>query len=218
MDIQYPVTVTRHGLKQAFLSWDALERFIEGIVNSLYNGAYIDEYQYTKMLVSNAYRENVGMITVVDGVTSEEYAKSFVTKARTLFLDFQTPSTNFNAWAKQEGAYGKPVKTWSNPEDIVFLIRNDIRSFIDVNVLASSFNISNTELLGRILPVDNFDIYNDEGQKIFDGSNIIGFIGDRSWFRIKRQDMYLDSWYNANNRTWQYYLNLTKMYRIFVIC
>ena len=24
--------------------------------------------------------------------------------------------------------------------------------------------------------------------------------------------MYLDEFYNANNRTWQYYLNLTKMY------
>lgn len=212
MDIQYPVTVTRHGLKQAFLSWDALERFIEGIVNSLYNGAYIDEYQYTKMLVSNAYRENVGMIEVVNGVTSEDYAKEFVTKARTLFLNFQTPSTNYNAWAKQEGSYGRPVKTWSLPEDIVFLIRNDIRAYIDVNVLASSFNIDKADLMGRILPVDNFDIYNDDGEKIFDGSGILGFIGDKSWFRIKRQDMYLDEFYNANNRTWQYYLNLTKMY------
>lgn len=37
-------------------------------------------------------------------------------------------------------------------------------------------------------------------------------IADKSWFRIKRQDMFLDQWYNPNNRTWQYYLNLTKMY------
>lgn len=65
---------------------------------------------------------------------------------------------------------------------------------------------------GNILPIDNFDIYNDEGTKIFDGSNIVGIIADKSWFRIKRQDMYLDEFYNANNRTWQYYLNLTKMY------
>jgi hypothetical protein len=67
-------------------------------------------------------------------------------------------------------------------------------------------------LLGNIFPVDNFDIYADDGTKAFDGSNILGFIGDKSWFRIKRQDMYLDEFYNANNRTWQYYLNVTKMY------
>ena len=62
------------------------------------------------------------------------------------------------------------------------------------------------------MPIDNFDIYDDNETKIFDGSGILGIIADKSWFRIKRQDMYLDEFYNANNRTWQYYLNLTKMY------
>lgn len=55
-------------------------------------------------------------------------------------------------------------------------------------------------------------MYDDDGNKIFDGSNIIGMIADKSFFKIKRQDMFLDQWYNPNNRTWQYYLNLTKMY------
>ena len=212
MDLQYCVTVSRHALKKAFVSWDELERFIEGLANSLYNGAYIDEYRYTKMLVSNAYRQNVSPIEVINAPNSESYAKEFVTKARTLYLNMQLPSTKYNAWAMQEESYGKPVKTWTNPEDIVILIRNDVRAYLDVEVLASAFNIDKATLMGNILPIDDFDIYNDDGEKIFDGSNIIAFLGDKSWFRIKRQDMYLDSWYNANNRTWQYYLNLTKMY------
>lgn len=212
MDIQYPVTVSRHALKKAFVSWDELERFITQIANSLYNGAYIDEFQFTKMLVSNAYRENIAQIEVIEAPNTEAKAKEFVTKARTLFLNYQLPSTEYNAWAKQENAYGEPVKTWTNPEDIVILVRNDIRAYLDVEVLASAFNMSKADLMGNILPVDNFDIYNDEGEKIFDGSNIVGIISDKSWFRIKRQDMYLDEFYNANNRTWQYYLNLTKMY------
>lgn len=212
MDLQYPVTVSRHALKEAFVSWDSLERFIGQLANSLYNGAYIDEFYYTKMIVSNAYRENVAQIQVIDEPNTEALAKAFVSKARTLYLNFQMPSTDYNAWAKNENSYGKPVKTWTNPEDIVFLVRNDIRAYLDVEVLASSFNIDRATLLGNILPVDNFDIYDDEGTKIFDGSNIVGLIADKSFFRIKRQDMYLDEFYNANNRTWQYYLNLTKMY------
>ena len=68
------------------------------------------------------------------------------------------------------------------------------------------------DLLGRILTVDNFDSYDDDGNKIFDGSKIVGMIADRSWFRIKRQDMFMDSFYNPNNRSIQYYLNLIKMY------
>ncbi len=211
MDLQYPVTVSRHKLKQAFVSWDSLDNFVMELSNSLYNGAYIDEFRFTKGLVSAAFSSNQVQYETVSAISSEATAKAFTTKVRELFLNMQLPSIEYNAWAKV-GGYGREILTYSRPEDIVFLIRNDVRSYLDVNVLAESFNMSKADLLGRIIPVDNFDQYDDNGTKIFDGSAIIGFIGDSSWFRIKRQDMYLDEFYNANNRTWQYYLNLTKMY------
>lgn len=211
MDLQYPVTVSRHKLKQAFVSWDSLDNFVMELSNSLYNGAYIDEFRFTKGLVSSAYASNQVQVRTISAISSEATAKTFVQTARELFLNMQLPSTEYNAWAKV-GGYGKDILTYSRPEDIVFLIRNDVRAYLDVNVLAEAFNMSKADLLGRIIPVDNFDQYDDNGTKIFDGSAIIGFIGDSSWFRIKRQDMYLDEFYNANNRTWQYYLNLTKMY------
>lgn len=210
-DLQYPVTVSRHKLKQAFVSWDSLERFIDELSNSLYNGAYIDEYRLTKGLISSAYKSNSAQIRVTQGVTTRALAREFTVLARTLFLNMQTPSTEYNAWTKLGGA-GKPITTWTNPEDVVFIIRNDVRSYLDVMSLANAFNLDKATLLGNIITVDNFDQFDDEGNKIFDGSAIIGFIGDKSWFRVKRQDMYLDEFYNANNRTWQYYLNLTKMY------
>ena len=211
MDLQYPVTVSRHKLKQAFVSWDSLDNFIMELSNSLYNGAYIDEFRFTKGLVSAAYASNQVQVRTISAISSEATAKTFVQTARELFLNMQLPSTEYNAWAKV-GGYGKDVLTYSRPEDLVFLIRNDVRAYLDVNVLAEAFNMSKADLLGRIIPIDNFDQYDDNGTKIFDGSAIIGFIGDASWFKIKRQDMYLDEFYNANNRTWQYYLNLTKMY------
>ena len=211
MDLQYPVTVSRHKLKQAFVSWDALDNFIMELSNSLYNGAYIDEYRFTKGLVSSAYKSNQVQVRTLTNPNTESLAREFTVAVRTMFLNMQTPSSEFNAWNKV-GGFGREIIAYSRPEDIVFLIRNDIRSYIDVMSLANAFNIDKADLLGRIVSVDNFDMYDEEGNKIFDGSNILGFIGDKSWFRIKRQDMYLDEFYNANNRTWQYYLNLTKMY------
>lgn len=211
MDLQYPVTVSRHKLKQAFVSWDALDGFISELSNSLYNGAYIDEYRFAKGLVSSAYKSNQAQIRTVSAVTSEATGKAFTQELREMYLNMQTPSSSYNAWAKV-GGFGKEIITWSNPEDIVVLVRNDIRASLDINVLASAFNIDKATLLGNIISVDNFDLFDEDGTKVFDGSNILGFIGDKSWFRIKRQDMYLDEFYNANNRTWQYYLNLTKMY------
>ena len=211
MDLQYPVTVSRHKLKQAFVSWDALDNFVMELSNSLYNGAYIGEFNYTKGLVSAAFKSNQVQYETISAINSESNAKAFVQKAREYFLNFQLPSTKYNAWAKV-GGYGREILTYSRPEDIVFLIRNDVRSYLDVNVLAEAFNMDKADLLGRIIPIDNFDQYDDDGVKIYDGSGIVAMIADKSWFRIKRQDMYLDEFYNANNRTWQYYLNLTKMY------
>lgn len=211
-DLQYPVTVTRHDLKKAFTSWADLDRFIDQLSNSLYNGAYIDEFRYTKNLVGSAYSYGGVRVQTVSAISNESTAKAFVKAARNLFLGFQVPSTSYNAWS-QAGGYGDPITTWSNPEDIVIILRNDVRTEIDVDVLASAFNMDKATLMGNILAVDNFDIYDDEGIKRFDGSAILSLIADKSFFRIKQQDMYLDEFYNANNRTWQYYLNVTKMYQ-----
>ena len=212
MDTQYCVTFTRQQLKKAFRSWGDLEEFINGLSNSLYNGAFIDEWRFTKELVSSAYKNNMIQYSTISAVSSADTAKAFVEKARELYLNFQTPSTSYNAWAKVGGA-GKPVTTWTKPEDIVILIRNDVRAKMDVEVLASAFNMDKTQLLGQMLSVDNFDVYDDEGTKVFDGSAIVGMIADKAWFKIRRQDMFMDSFYNPNNRTIQYYLNLIKMYR-----
>ena len=210
-DLQYCVTITRAKIKDAFVSWSTLENFIDGLTQSLYNGAYIDQYNLTKGLVSSAYASNQVRVEVVSAPSSEANAKAFITKARELFLNMQTPSPNFNAW-RQVGGYGRDILTWSNPEDIVFLLRNDIASYIDVNVLASAFNIDKSVLMGNIIYVNDFDKYDSTGTKIFDGSSIVGMIADKSWFRIKEQETTMDEFYNANNRTWQYYLNVVRMY------
>lgn len=209
-DLQYCVTITRAKIKDAFVSWSSLENFVDGITQSLYNGCYIDRFEMTKGLVSNAYASNQVQVEVISAVNSKANAEAFITKAREIFLTMQTPSSKYNAWAKV-GGYGKEVVTWSNPEDIVFLLRNDVASYIDVSTLSVAFNMDRASLLGRIIYVPNFDIY-DQGEKIYDGSNIIGMIADRSWFKIKEQELTMDMFYNANSRCWNYYLNSVCMF------
>ncbi len=212
MDMQYPVTITRAKLKNAFTSWGALESFITGITNSLYSGANIDQYNFTKYLISNAYRNGHTINEVITEPTTEATAKAFVKTARAIALNFAEASSDYNAWAKVNTDDDKALVTWTEPEDIVFVLRNDIIAELDVDVLASAFNIGKAELMGRIIGVRNFDMYSDAGVKVFDGSAILGMMCDRKWFKIKSQDLELDSFYNANNRTWQYYYNVVKMY------
>ena len=212
-DLQYPLTISRQQLKKAMTSWDNLAEFITSLSNSLYNGCYVDEFRFTKNIISGAYKENRGVIETITAVTTEDTAKAFVEKARELFLNFQLPSTKYNAWAKNGGA-GRPITTWTRPEDIVLIIRNDVRAKIDVQSLASAFNLSYADFMGNVITVDDFDSYDDEGNKVFDGSAIVGMIADRSWFKIKTQDMYMESFVNPNNRTIQYYLNVIRMYNM----
>lgn len=211
-DLQYPATITRAKIKDAFVSWSSLEDFVNGITQSLYNGAYLDQYNLTKGLVACAYASNqVKSEVILNPTTSEANANLFLTKAREIYLNMQEPTSDYNAW-KQVGGYGRDIITWTNPEDIVLLIRNDIGAYLDVNTLADAFNIDKKILLGNVIYVNNFNQYDSKGDLVYDGSNIIGMIADKSWFKIKEQDMQMDEFYNANNRCWNLYLNVTKLY------
>lgn len=201
-DVQYCVSITRPSLKKAFTSWADLERFIDELSNSLYNGLYIDDYKLSKGLVASAYANGVGQIRVVSNnpTGSDAYGRAFVKQLRTDFLNMALPSINFNAYTKVTD--GDFIQTWTRPEDIVLLVRNDVLASIDVDVLAVAFNMEKTEFLGRVIPVDKFDA----------DDKIYAFMGDRRWFRIHTQEMYLDEFYNANNRVWNYYLNKVAMF------
>ena len=212
-DVQYPVTIIRKELEKAFVSWGDFESFLMGISTSLYNGAYIDDYKYTKKLITNAYRNNAVQMEVfnISATPTRTELLGLTSRLRELYLNFLTPSTKYNAWAKV-GGYGRSIVSWSKPENIVVFVSNKMASILDVNVLARAFNIDKAELVGRVYYVEDFDILDDSGEVIVDGSNIVALICDRRWFKIREKDMFMDEFYNANNRSWQSYLNVIKSF------
>ena len=138
----------------------------------------------------------MGTFSFVDAsAPTDAELKSLIAKLREIYLNFMTPSTKYNA-----------------PEDIVVFINNKMASVIDVDILSVAFNMDKTSLLGKIYYVDNFDEYDDEGNQTYDGSNIYALICDRRWFKIREKDMFMDEFYNANNRSWQQYLNVIKSF------
>jgi len=214
-DVQYPVTIIRKELEKAFTSWGDFENFLMGISQSLYNGAYIDDYNYTRKLITNAYlNNNVQMETFTfanPAAPTDTELKALLARLRQAYLDFQAPSTAYNAWAKV-GGYGRSIVSWSNPRDIHVFLSNKLASVVDVNVLASAFNIDKADLMGRVHYVPDFDVKDSEGNVVGDGSKIYAFICDRRWFKIRDKDMFMDEFYNANNRSWQSYLNVIKSF------
>ena len=210
-DFQYCVTVTREKIRNAFTSWDQLEGLISGMVNSLYNGAYITRYASTKGLPLAAFEAGAIKYEVITNPTDEATAKNLVRKMRADYSKFQIPSTQYNAWSDVKGEGAFALKTWSDPQDIVIMISADVEALLDTEVMAKAFNLSSTDLLGRVIVVDDFTQYNEDGTVAVDGSMIKAVIADKSFFKIKTQDFAMDEFYNANNRTWQYYLNDVRM-------
>ena len=210
-DLQYCVTLTRDKIRNAFTSWDNLESLISGYINSLYNGAYVTRYNQAKGLPLSAFEAGAIKYEVITDPTDEQTAKNLVRKMRADYSKFQIPSTKFNAWQDVKGEDAFALKTWSDPQDIIVMISADVEALLDVEVLASAFNMSKADFLGRVIVVDDFSQYADDGSVAVDGSMIKAVICDRSFFKIKTQDFAMDSWFNANNRTWQYYLNDVRM-------
>lgn len=213
-DMQYPVTIIRKELEKAFVSWGDFETFLNGITASLYNGAYIDDYLWTKKLITSAYAQNAVQMevnTFAGSTPTETELKTLVKKLRKDYKNFQIPSTSYNAWSKV-GGYGRSIVSWSNSEDIYVFINNELASELDVEILSSAFHIDSTSLMGRVFYVEDFDIKDDDGNVVIDGSNIEAFICDRRWFKINNKDSFMDDFYNANNRSWQTYYNVIKGY------
>jgi hypothetical protein len=199
---KYKKTISREGLQGAFISWEKFEDYISSITNSLYSGNYIDEFEYTKMLVDGAYDNNKVIIEKIDAPTDTASAKNVLKKLRALFNQMAFPSTEYNAYSKFSGAKGK-IKTWTEKERIVLMIRSDVLAEIDVEALASAFNLDKADFLGRVLPVDKFA--NDA---------ILGIICDESFFQIYDNIFRFDSFYNAETMSWQFYLHAWGTYAV----
>lgn len=214
-DLQYKVTVTRDKARSAFVSWASLEEFISGIINSLFNGAYVTRFKQCKALISSAFQQGAVKVQTVSAVTNEATANAFVEKARYLNRMFTMPSTEYSGWNKKYASDDTKLKitTWCDSSDIVLVLRADYEAKIDTQALSRAFNLQYADFISRVVIVDNFDEYADDGTKIFDGSDIIGLIADRRWFKIKTQYFNMTEFFNANNLTYQYFLNDTRMCR-----
>lgn len=191
----YTVTVSREGLQGAFVSWGKFEDYISSLVNSLYNGDYIDEFKYTKELILGAYDNNKAIIQTVSAPNSESNDKALVKKLREIYTMMKFPSTSYNAYSKMSSS-DKPVTTWTDASRIVLLITAKVMAEIDVEVLAAAFNMDKADFLGRVIVVDDFG-----------DDKILGCICDEAFLQIYNNQFRFDEFYNARTMSWNFYLH-----------
>lgn len=199
---KYPVTINNEQLRGAFTAWAKLDDFIATIVDSLYNGCTIDEFKYTKNLVSDAVNANKIIQQTVVNPVDVATSKQFVKQLRNLSILFTFPSTNYNAYA-QLGGSGNPRTTWCPISDQVLIIRGDVATEIGVEVLASVFNIEYADYMTRNIIVDNFG-----------NEKTLAVIADKRAFIIMEQLRQFRTFYNASSLGWQYYYHAWDLFAL----
>ncbi len=194
---KYPVTVSYDMLRTAFISYDNLNNLINGIINSLYSGDNYDEFLLMKNLVIGAVENGVVKCEFINDPLTPDGGKALIKKLRTISGLMKFPSKNFNVYkdyCATKGTETTPVVTWTPIENQVLLLKSEILSSVDVDVLATAFNMSKTDFLGRVVEVDKFD----------DAGNIQGILCDESFFQVWDNLTKLSEFDNPDNLTRKY--------------
>ena len=153
---QYPTTLSDEELKGAFRNQNGLSEMTARILQAPLTGAEFDQFLMIKHALANLKTAQVKIgKSAYNGLTAKEKANLITTTVKAYVKKLKFLSNNYNA---------QGVMTFSRPTDLYLFVPADISAFLDVEQLATAFNISKVELPTRVLDIDNF-------QKVNSGSD-----------------------------------------------
>ena len=198
---KYSVSISNAQLRSAFKSAGTFETFLNSIITAMYSGDEMDEYFLMRKVLSSAISKNkiVSHTVTYDG--GEESCKELIKGIKTFASNFTFPSTQYNGYNKlnESDITSKtltPATTWSPREKQVLLIRSDVDSATDVEVLAKAFNMEKTDFLKRKIVVDTFG-----------DDKTLALLCDESLFQIYDNEYVVKSFDNGSNLTTNYWLH-----------
>lgn len=142
----YPVTIEQQKLRQAFLSAEGVTNLISYIVNSIYTAANYDEFLTMKYLLGKTILKGRMYPIEVDTISANN-AKSIITEVKATSNILEFPSDKYN-----------PAHVFQHTpksEQIIF-INAKFDAIMDVNVLASAFNMDKAQFMGQRVLIDSF--------------------------------------------------------------
>lgn len=142
----YKVTVSEDQLRQAFLSWTGITDLISKTIESAITSANYDEFQTMKYMVARKILEGRLYPVEIPSVSASN-AKSIVTNIKGFSNDIEFLSNKFNI----AGVYN-----YSKKSSQYLIVNSKFDALIDVEVLASAFNMSKAEFMGHKVLVDGF--------------------------------------------------------------
>lgn len=216
----YKATVTQEQLKQAFLSWDGVTDLIARIVDSMYTGANYDEFLVMKYLLARHILDGRVYPVTVPTVNAEN-AKAIVTAVKGVSNKLTFMNSDYNPAA---------VRTFTEKTDQYMIVNSVFDATMDVNVLASAFNMDKAEFLGHRVLIDGFgDLDIARLGEIFAGdptyhepshdelialNAIPAVIVDKDWFMVFDMLTQFTEQYNGQGLYWNYFYHVWKTFSV----
>ena len=102
--------------------------------------------------------------------------------------------SNFNKFAAINGD-AEPIRTKTDVSDQVLLLRADVANAIDIEVLASAFNMNKMDFLARRVIVDNFG----------ENTKVLAMLADKNFFQVYDQMRKTTEFYNPKGLYTNFY-------------
>ena len=148
----FKVTVQEKDLKQAFLSWDGVADTISKIIESMTTAENYAVFQTMKYLIARVLLNGQGNAIEIAPVSSDNM--------KSIVADVKALSNDWTILNRKNNIAGVANHT---PKDAQYLIvTNAFDALMDVEVLASAFNMDKTEFYGHRILVDSFGEIDDD--------------------------------------------------------
>lgn len=195
--LNYPLTISNEQLRKAFLSYDSLDRFIGGLVDSMYKSATLDEFIQMKQLISEWNENSRFIVEPITAVTDAASAHEAMIKIKAV----SDGMTIFNNQMNYAGVWT------STPKDEQYLITTpDFNARMDVDVLAAAFHMDKAEFAGHVIVVDNIGDLGDVG--------IEAILVDKNWYQVYDYLRTFKTAYNGEGLYWNYFYHVWMVYSL----
>lgn len=191
---QFPTTISFDDLRSAFLSETGLQDLINSKISVLYDSAEYFEYLRMRMLLTESVKNGFVFPVKINKVENEESSKNLLKNVRAFVesTKFPNPLTNYAGSDSTSRASGMSL-----------IVTAQVKASLDVDTLASIFNLTYAETLTKIIVIDTFE-----------NENIQAMLIDDRFLHIREQLSQMTSNYNAVNLSWNYFYNLWEMFSI----
>ena len=189
---KYKISISDERLRSAFMAPNGLQNLINEVMLAPANSLQFDEYQIMKGLLATTGTKEVVCKGYSSSANDDKNAKAIAKQMRVLGDRMGMMGNLFN----MQGVY-----TFTNPQNLVIITTPEVAAILDVELLATAFNMDKAEMGRRIVKIDGFQKYDDTNKKYVADDKVLAMILDEDYIQFRKSLQVSESFRNADRLT-----------------